>query len=131
MDLNELVSVAESDWKELTGFPLKDDTCEFMSRAKYDTVGSLVVSVAAERGEHCKTCGDRLRTFVDMIRETKSVPVANGGNRKRRQTDGSGSSGIFISPSELANDPLFHNGAYSIIASAILILTNIVLVILL
>ena len=131
MDLSELVSVAESDWRSLTGFPLKDDKCEFMCRAKYDTVGSLVVTVTAERGEDCTTCGDRLSTFINMIRDTKSDSVANGGSRKRRQTSESGSSGIFISPSELGNDPLFHNGAYNLIASAILTLSSIVLVILL
>ena len=96
MDLSELVSVAESDWRSLTGFPLKDDKCEFMCRAKYDTVGSLVVTVTAERGEDCTTCGDRLSTFINMIRDTKSDSVANGGSRKRRQTSESGSSGSIL-----------------------------------
>ncbi|KAI6646612.1 hypothetical protein LOD99_12733 [Oopsacas minuta] len=115
LDLDDLIEVAESDWRILTGFPVKDD---------------ILVTSMAETGEHCTTCGERLKDFLDMVRETKSVTTINRVNRKRRQTGGSESSGIFINPAELENDPLFHNGAYNIVASTLLILTSVILALL-
>ena len=122
MDISDLCEVVEADWEKLTGFNIKDDKCELTCRPKYDTAGALVVQARAETGQ-CTTCGNRMKDFITKVREGKSTNTVTGG-RSRRQTDDSDYSGLFINPSELTNDPSFHNGAYSLMASSLLILIS-------
>ena len=133
VDLKDLCREVESDWEILTNYSLFDDRCEFSCRHKYDTVGAIVVQLRAVRGTDCVECGQRLGVFIQRLRDDKAGDIGAASNRKRRQTDGSGSrgSGLFISPSDLENDPSFQSRAGSLIASFTLTLASIVLVALL
>eukprot|EP00800_Vazella_pourtalesii_P001182 TRINITY_DN10995_c0_g1_i2.p1 TRINITY_DN10995_c0_g1~~TRINITY_DN10995_c0_g1_i2.p1 ORF type:complete len:397 (-),score=91.49 TRINITY_DN10995_c0_g1_i2:45-1235(-) len=128
VDIRDVCREAESDWEILTGYPVYNDKCEFTCRHKYDTVGAVVVQVKAVSGIDCVECGKRLREFIERLREDKSGEVISE-SRRRRQTEGSESSGsgLFISPSELENDSSFQNAASSSTASLLILLASFVL----
>ena len=132
VDIGDVCREAESDWEILTGYPVYNDKCEFTCRHKYDTVGAVVVQVKAVSGIDCVECGERLREFIERLREDKSGEVVSENRRRRRQTEGSESSGsgLFISPSELENDSSFQNAASSITSSLLIIFVCFMLVIL-
>ena len=129
VDLKDLCREVESDWEILTNYSLFDNRCECACRHKYDSVGAIVVQVKAVTGTDCVECGERLRMFIQRLREDKAGDTGDISNRKRRQTDGSGSmgSGLFISPSDLENDPSYQSQAYSLFASLTLTLASITL----
>ena len=133
VDIRDVCREAESDWEILTGYPVYNDKCEFICRHKYDTVGAVVVQVKAVSGRDCVECGKRLREFIERLREDKSGEVVSENRRRRRQTEGSESSGsgLFISPSELENDYSFQNAASSITASLLIIFASFVLTLIL
>ena len=116
VDLKDLCREVESDWEILTNYSLFDNRCECACRHKYDSVGAIVVQVKAVTGTDCVECGERLRMFIQRLREDKAGDTGDISNRKRRQTDDSGTrgSGLFISPSDLENDPSFQTGSTGI-----------------
>ena len=128
VDLKDLCREVESDWEILTNYSLFDERCEFSCRHKYDTVGAIVVQVKAVSGTDCSECGERLRVFIERLREDKAGDTTASSNRKRRQIDGSAlmGSGLFISPSGLENDLSFQSRACSLIASLTLTLASII-----
>ncbi|KAI6646616.1 hypothetical protein LOD99_12737 [Oopsacas minuta] len=128
VDINDLCLEAESDWEILTDFPLYNDQCEFTCRHKYDTVGAIVIQVKAVSGKDCVECGERLGVFIQRLREDK-IGKRISEMRRRRQTDESQSSGcgLFISPSELENDPSFQSSGNTITKSVFLIIASFVL----
>ena len=127
VDLKDLCREVESDWEILTNYSLFDDRCEFSCRHKYDTVGAIVVQLRAVRGTDCVECGQRLGVFIQRLRDDKAGDTGAASNRKRRQTDGSESrgSGLFISPSDLENDPSFQTGGNAGIGILLLVFVTI------
>ena len=129
----DLCEEALSDWEMLTQLQLSDTSCEVTCRPKYDTVGAIIVQVRAVQGTDCVTCGDRLKLFIRKLREDKSGESSgtSTSNRRRRQTDDSEStgSGLFISPSELANDPTYYaSGAMNLLSSSLLVLISLFII---